>query len=119
MLLSLPPSAPSLAGEGEPSVWYSTAPTPELTRPPPVRYRPAMTDTPDTSVTITDLQVENATLRGTLYITARRLKDFLDAPARKLGEDRLRITIPKSLHESGTVALADAQARLRDEGRSI
>jgi hypothetical protein len=76
-----------------------------------------MTDTPDPAVTITDLKVENATLRGSLFIAARRLKDYLDAPARKLGEDRLRLTIPRSLHDSAGEALADAQARLKDEGR--
>ena len=89
-----------------------------LTRQPRCATVRPMPDTPDPVVTITDLQVDNATLRGTLYITARRLKDFLDAPARKLGEDRLRLTIPRSLHESATEALADAQARLKDEGRS-
>ena len=82
-----------------------------------------MTDTPDPAVTITDLKVENATLRGSLFIAARRLKDFLDAPAREVGQDRLRLTIPRSLRESAAEALAEIPtitvARVMDDARAV
>ena len=72
-----------------------------------------MTDTtPAPEDAAAQLRVENALLRGSLWMTARRLKDYQDAPAAKLdqdGREMLQVTIPSSLRESAAEALTKAQ----------
>ena len=86
-----------------------------------VRYRWRMTDTPDPLVTISDLNVENSLLRGCLFITARRLKDYQDAPAFEIDDDgtaTLEVIIPAELREKGAEALEKAQQMLTGKGRT-
>ena len=74
-----------------------------------------MTDEP------TDLKVENALLRGCLFITARRLKDYQDAPAFEIDDDdgpALEVIIPAELREKGAEALEKAQQMLTGKGRT-
>ncbi len=66
---------------------------------------------------ITQLRIENSLLRGQLWLTARRLKDYHDAPHVKTDDEQLQVTIPASLRESAAEALAKTQAMLKDEGR--
>jgi hypothetical protein len=66
-----------------------------------------------------DLRVESALLRGCLFITARRLKDYQDAPAFEIeGEDEpgLDVGVPTSLRQKSAEDLEKAQARLKGEG---
>jgi hypothetical protein len=75
-----------------------------------------MTDTPDTSVTITDLSVENSLLRGSLWLTARALQNYHDAGHAKTDNPELRqLKVPASYREKAADALARADAMLRDE----
>jgi hypothetical protein len=65
-----------------------------------------------------DLKVENALLHGCLYFTARRLKDYQDAPAFEIDDDgrpMLEVIVPPSLREKSAEALADAQRMLRNQ----
>jgi hypothetical protein len=67
-----------------------------------------------------DLAAENAILRGSLYLTARRLKDYQDAPAFEIDDDggpMLVVIVSPSLREEAAEALEKAQAMLKDEGR--
>jgi hypothetical protein len=61
-----------------------------------------------------DLQAENALLRGSLYLTARALKDYHDAPHIEIeSEDDIpgmEVIIPASLREKASEALEKAQA---------
>jgi len=81
-----------------------------------------MTDAPtDPADVAAQLRVENSLLRASLWMTARRLKDYQEAPAAKLdqeGRDMLQVTISASLRESAADALAKAQGMLKDEGKS-
>jgi hypothetical protein len=64
-----------------------------------------------------DLRVENSLLRGTLWLTARSLKGYLDAKHRKVGEDTFALSVSGSVREKATEALARAQERLVEPGR--
>jgi hypothetical protein len=68
----------------------------------------------------TDLKVENALLRGLLWMTARRLQDYQQAPAFEIDDDgspALEVIIPASLREKAAEALEKAQQMLKGEGR--
>lgn len=69
-----------------------------------------MTDVPQS------LAVENALLRGSLFLTARSLKNYLDARHTPT-DDGLRLTVPEPVREKAADALARAEKMLRDEGR--
>jgi hypothetical protein len=67
-----------------------------------------------------DLQVENALLRGSLYLTARALRDYLDARHTRVehdGRPMLQLTVPESIQTKAALELAKAQQMLQDEGR--
>ena len=69
---------------------------------------------------IPDTRVENALFRGSLYLTARALKDYHDAPHFEINDDgwpMLEVIVPPSLRGRATLALAKANEMLRDEGR--
>ena len=84
-----------------------------------------MTDAPpDPAEATTQLRVENSLLRASLWLTARRLKDYQDGPATKLdqlrealkltnywGTERAARTMVPMLF--GTSAPADMLARLK------
>ena len=68
-----------------------------------------------------DLAVENALLRGSLWLTARALKDYKESPRKKIEVDglpMLEVTIRQSLHDKAAEALARADKMLKDEGRT-
>lgn len=66
-----------------------------------------------------DLKIENALLRASLWMTARRLKDYQDSPAFEIEDDgnrpMLEVIIPASLRDQSAEALSKAQAMLRQE----
>lgn len=67
-----------------------------------------------------DLAVENALLRSCLWQTARRLKDYQDAPAFEIEDEEtpaLEVVVPASLRDKAAEALAKAQAMLKGQGR--
>ena len=67
-----------------------------------------------------DVRVENALLRGELFLTARALKYFLDSPHKKIevgGESMMEITVPQSLYDKARDALNRADRRLKNEER--
>ncbi len=80
------------------------------------RYRWRMTDHERR-----DLMAENSLLRGCLFITARRLKDYHDAPHFEIeSEDDIpgmEVIVPASLRPRAAEALEKAQAILKGEGR--
>jgi hypothetical protein len=96
----------------------AAAATPKLLDSCPVlRYRWRMTDeTPDP-------RVEIAVLRSCLWMTARRLKDYHDAPHFEIepaDEDDMpgmEVIVPASLGEKAAEALEKAQAMLKGQGR--
>ncbi|WP_088255326.1 hypothetical protein [Fimbriiglobus ruber] len=69
-----------------------------------------MTDDPQS------LAVENALLRGSLFLTARSLKNYLDAKHLPT-ESGLQLTVPEAIREKAADALARADGMLRDKGR--
>ena len=65
-----------------------------------------------------DLMAENAILRGHLYLTARRLKDYQDSPAFEIDDDgqpKLEVIISPSLREQAAEALDRAQMMLQNQ----
>ena len=78
------------------------------------------TEPPDPSVTITELRVNNALLRGSLFLTARRLKDYRDSRHVKTDEG-FQLTVPESLPERADDALTRAHNLLKEPepGRSV
>jgi hypothetical protein len=73
-----------------------------------------MTDEPQ------DLRVENALLRSLLWQTARRLKDYQDAPAFEIEDEEapaLEVIVPASLRHTAAEALEKAQQMLKGVGR--
>ena len=77
-----------------------------------------MTGAPESGWKI-DAAVENALLRGALFLTARALKDYQDSPAFEIddGVEKLEVVILPSLREKADDALARADKLLRDDGR--
>lgn len=85
-----------------------------LDKRPGLRYVRGMTDEPR------DLAVENALLRALLWQTARRLKDYHDAPHFEIDDDgkpMLEVIVPPSLRSKSAEVLAKAQTMLKDKGR--
>ncbi len=81
---------------------------------PALRYRRRMTDEPQ------NLKVENALLRASLYLTARALKDYQDAPHFEIddgGRPMLEVIVSESLRAKAGEALAKAEKMLKDDGR--
>jgi hypothetical protein len=67
-----------------------------------------------------DLAIENALLRSSLWLAARVLKDYQDAPAFEIDDDgrpMLEVIVPESLRTRAADALARAEKMLKDEGR--
>lgn len=67
-----------------------------------------------------DLKVENALLRASLWLTARALKDYHDAPHFEIVDgDRpmLEVIVPELLRAKAAGALAKAEKMLKEEGR--
>ena len=65
-----------------------------------------------------DARVDNALLRGSLYLTARRRKDYQEAPHFEIEDDgrpMLEVIVPPSLREQSAEVLARAQAMLQAE----
>lgn len=78
------------------------------------RYSRRMTDEPR------DLAVENALLRSLLGQTAKRLKDYHDAPHFEIegdGGSMMEVIVPPSLRPKATETLAKAQTMLKNKGR--
>ena len=65
----------------------------------------------------TDLRVENALLRASLFLTANVLKDYHGARHTKTDDGRLQVVVSESVHERAGTALERADRLLRDEGR--
>jgi len=63
-----------------------------------------------------DLEVENALLRGSLFLAARALKDYADARHTKT-ERGLQLTVPESLPVRAAEALVRAEGMLQGHGR--
>ncbi|MCE9567429.1 MAG: hypothetical protein K8U57_35965 [Planctomycetes bacterium] len=74
-----------------------------------------MTDT-STAPEPRDLTVENALLRGSLYLSTRALKDYHDSKHTPTDDGRLQLTVPESLREKAGDAIARANNLLRDDG---
>lgn len=73
-----------------------------------------MTDAPEND----DLKVENAMLRGSLWLATRALKNYHDAPHTKADHPELRqLKVPASYREKATDAITRAQSLLVDRGR--
>ena len=69
---------------------------------------------------LSQLNVENALLRGNLFLTASALKDYHDSPHFEIDDDgvpKMEVIVPESLRQKAADALARAQAMLKDEGR--
>jgi hypothetical protein len=63
------------------------------------------------------LQAENALLRGSLYLAARALKDYQDAPAFEIDDDgrpMLEVIVSESLRTKAADALARAAKILKE-----
>jgi hypothetical protein len=60
-----------------------------------------------------DLQLENALLRGSLWLTARALKGYHDSK-HTTTDDGLQLTVPESLREKAAEALARAEKMLKE-----
>jgi hypothetical protein len=68
-----------------------------------------------------DLQVENALLRASLFLTARALKDYHDAPHFEIDDDgrpMMEVIVPPSLRHKADAAIAKANALLKEPGRT-
>jgi hypothetical protein len=69
-----------------------------------------------------DLQVENALLRGALWLAARSLKDYQEAPHFEIDDDgrpMLEVIVPPALRDKAADALARADGLLRQkEGKA-
>jgi hypothetical protein len=64
-----------------------------------------------------DLSVENALLRGSLFLAARALRDYQDAPHFEIDDDgrpMLEVIVPESLREKAADALSRADALLKE-----
>ena len=64
-----------------------------------------------------DQAVENALLRASLFLTARALKDYQDAPAFEIDDDgrpMLEVIVPESLRTRAADALARAEKMLKE-----
>jgi hypothetical protein len=73
-----------------------------------------MTDDPQ------QLKVENALLRGSLFLTARVLRDYHDARHTKIDDDgipMLQVTVHDLVRNRAAAALARADRMLKDQGR--
>ena len=66
---------------------------------------------------MSDLAVENALLRGSLFLAARALKDYQDAPHCKVDVGKLQLIVPASLREKAADALERAQGLLQEPER--
>ena len=79
-----------------------------------------MTDSPASPTAAQELRVENALLRAALWLTARALKDYHDAPHRKSededGTPMLQVIVPASLRGKAAALLARAEKHLREPG---
>lgn len=65
-----------------------------------------------------DLRVENALLRGSLFLTARSLKDYHDVRHTNAEtEGMLQLTVPERLREKAGDAITRADKLLQDPGR--
>ncbi len=70
-----------------------------------------------------DRMAENSLLRGRLWITRQRLKEYHDAPHFEIepaDEDDIpgmEVIVPASLREKAAEALEKAQAMLKGKGR--
>ena len=67
-----------------------------------------------------DLRIENALLRSSLWLAARTLKDYQDAPHFEIDDDgrpMVEVIVPESLRTRAADALARAEKMLKDEGR--
>jgi hypothetical protein len=76
-----------------------------------------MTDAPERT---SDLRVENALLRGTLFLTARALRAYHDAPHFEIDDDgieKLEAIIMPSTREKAADALDRADKLLREPER--
>lgn len=60
-------------------------------------------------------EVENALLRGQLFLVAAALKGYLDSKHTKGEDGLLHLAVPPALHEKATSALKDADKRLKDQ----
>jgi hypothetical protein len=63
--------------------------------------------------------IENAVLRGTLYLTASALKKYLDSkhnPVDVDGIPMLQLQVPELIQEKAVEALERANKLLRDQG---
>jgi hypothetical protein len=66
-----------------------------------------------------DLKVENALLRASLFLTARALKDYQDAPHSEIDDDvdgrrMVEVVVPESLRGRADDALARAEKMLKE-----
>ena len=80
-----------------------------------------MTDAPDPAEALSQLRVENALLRGCLYLAARALKDYHDAPHFEIDDDgtpKWEVIVPEPLRAKAADALERAQGMLKAGGRS-
>lgn len=71
-----------------------------------------------------DLKIENAMLRGCLYLTARALKDYQEAAHFEIDDDgrpMLEVIVPESVRTKAADALERADKLLRepDKARSL
>lgn len=72
---------------------------------------------PEPSVTITDLKVENAILRGNLRLTVNALRDYHDAPHFEIdgdGPPMREVIVPETLRPRAADALARAEKMLQE-----
>lgn len=72
---------------------------------------------PDPSVTNTDLRVENALLRSSLWLAARALRDYHDAPHFEIegdGPPMREVIVPETLRPRAADALVRAEKMLRE-----
>jgi hypothetical protein len=67
-----------------------------------------------------DLKAENAVLRGTLWMVARALRDYQDAPHVEIDDDgrpMLKLIVSESLREKAKAAFDRAEKLLREPER--
>lgn len=69
-----------------------------------------------------DLRVENSLLRAALFLTARALKDYHDAPHFEIddaGRPMQEVIVPESLRERAAAALERADRILKEPDQGI
>ena len=67
-----------------------------------------------------DLTVENALLRSSLWLAARALRDYHDAPHFEIDDDgitKLEVIVPETLRPRAADALARAEKMLKEPGQ--